>query len=883
MSNKKFLFLIFAGIFLIAGIFASYTLGNPKNSIQGAYSKGENIKGWINLTLTNEPAISILSDSFGNSISLINLLKTAVNSGVNYVCNPTNCQSFYTKSNSEVSKTIPLIAGQEKLIGFVLNDNLESITDFSLTIASDAVKSKDNQLKIDLFNDGTKDIGNTKAETQSGEWSAVRDYSCFNDAEPQKQWGSVKSGDSYCQRVAFPEAPGFSLGAWLKKNSPSDSLNLKMYLYDLDLEEVVKDCVISPGEITEQETPVYCDVEYLVTKQKDYYVCLSAESGPGIYRMQGYGYIDRCGFRGSPSSGNEETAAYKIFTQPRFFDAIGTLEIPDTLPSGDSISVLISDYIYDNYDEDLKCAGKNCIIPIKLISNVQQTLTISGQIVYDDPNLGSTEQKNIYDLSENSAKINADRQKIFLDGANFTVPHDIGEHTLKLFLDNVEILTKQIEVKKGIEIFSIAPVKTAAGLPTNFKVRFNANNISIAKYKWDFNNDGIIDETTLTNIAEHTYNLTGTYELIINIEDTAGVSSSEKFNIEVGFAKDVLDGLITQKQEELADIKGEMSNYELFSGSAIKNVLDLDAIEEKLAEIQSNYTLIKDSGTEQNFQVLLSRLLEIELPSSISKTLDSAPLTFFPQKENIDLSVIETIAGGSYDAELEEEYKDALLTWDLNNVQAKVSVKEYSANYGFGDEMLVKTFVIDMKDLEAKENFYVFVKETEGMGFKENMSYDDSGYYYKESPDKSFEFYTTEDISVEELPVFISPSLEELSVDSGAGATPKKAGKKFKWELFIIIIFVVILIGFAVYFLLKKWYKEKYENYLFKDKNDLYNMVTYLHGAKQQGKKDNEIAKDLRKSGWNNEQINYVIKKYSGKNVGMPGFAERSHHKIKLH
>ena len=99
-----------------------------------------------------------------------------------------------------------------------------------------------------------------------------------------------------------------------------------------------------------------------------------------------------------------------------------------------------------------------------------------------------------------------------------------------------------------------------------------------------------------------------------------------------------------------------------------------------------------------------------------------------------------------------------------------------------------------------------------------------------------------------------------------------------------MIIIFVILLGIGVYFILKKWYKEKYENYLFKNKNNLYNIVTYVHGAKQHGKKDNEIVKDLRNAGWNNEQINYVMKKYSGKNTGMPGSAEKSFvNKNKMH
>ena len=89
--------------------------------------------------------------------------------------------------------------------------------------------------------------------------------------------------------------------------------------------------------------------------------------------------------------------------------------------------------------------------------------------------------------------------------------------------------------------------------------------------------------------------------------------------------------------------------------------------------------------------------------------------------------------------------------------------------------------------------------------------------------------------------------------------------------------------GIAVYFILKKWYKEKYENYLFKNKNDLYNMVTFIQSSKQHGKDNQTISRDLRKSGWSNEQVNYVMRKYSGKNTGMPGSAEKSQVKLKAH
>jgi len=877
MVNKKFIFIIFIAIILMTGVFASYVLGNPKETIREKYSRGANIEGWINLSFQNEPANSVFSDSFGNSIMLLDLLKTFANSKINYTCIPDNCQSSYTETAPAIQKQITFSAGEEKIIGFVLNDNIDSITNFKLTITSNAVKSNENQLKINLFNDLTNDIGNTKSYNQIAEWSAPRDYSCFDSYELQIKDGGIKNGDTICQRATLPEAPGFSLGALIKKESSSDLLNLKMNLYDIDLGEEIVSCNLP--DATTQESGIYCDVDYLVTKQKDYYVCLSAE-GTGNYKIKTYAYLDKCGFKGFP--GDEEIAAYKIFTQPRFFDAIGTLEILDELPAGNSISSSIEEYVGDKYS-NLSCAGRDCIVPIKLISNVQQTLAITGEIEYDSPYSSGLEEKNIYDLSEEPGKINLNSKRIYFDDANFMVPNSVGEHTFTLFLNNLQLLTKKISVNKGVEILSINPSTTAAGFPTNFKVKANANNFTISKYKWDFDNDGIIDKTTLSNVAEHTYNSTGNYNLIISVEDSEGTSNSESFNINVGSAKNILSDLIAEKQEDLSDIKGEILNYDLFSISAIENVLNLSGMEGGLKDIDGEYLLIKDSGTELQFQTLLSKVLKIELPNSVSKTLDSAFLTFFPKKENIDLSVIETIAGGSYDADLEEEYKDAILTWNLNNAPTKLSVKEYSANYNLGNEMLVKIFKLDIEDSGSQENFFVFINEMDGIRFKDNLSYDnENGYYSKEFIDGSIEFYATENINIENLPIFVSPSLEELNLDSGAGTIPGEAGNKFKWTIFVLIILSVIIFGIVVYFVLKKWYKEKYENYLFKNKNDLYNMVTFIQSSKQHGKDNQTISKDLRKSGWSSEQVNYVMKKYSGKNTGMPGFAEKSH-KIKTH
>src|SRR3989344_8135886 len=152
MRLKKYLLFVLSGI-LLAGLFvsATYELKDKKYEIQGSYNKGENLKGWINISFSDEPAISLFSDELGNSIKLIELLKTDLRH--NYACTPSNCESSYSATTPGTSKQIILNAGEEKLIGFVFDQNIDSITDFSLNIISNVDKSKDNPLKIDLFND----------------------------------------------------------------------------------------------------------------------------------------------------------------------------------------------------------------------------------------------------------------------------------------------------------------------------------------------------------------------------------------------------------------------------------------------------------------------------------------------------------------------------------------------------------------------------------------------------------------------------------------------------------------------------------------------------------------------------------------------------------
>ncbi|MBI2045447.1 DUF4190 domain-containing protein [Candidatus Pacearchaeota archaeon] len=136
----------------------------------------------------------------------------------------------------------------------------------------------------------------------------------------------------------------------------------------------------------------------------------------------------------------------------------------------------------------------------------------------------------------------------------------------------------------------------------------------------------------------------------------------------------------------------------------------------------------------------------------------------------------------------------------------------------------------------------------------------------------SITFSTTEDVDFVSLPVFISPDLNDLILKP---EPPGAKSTKSKWWLYSIIIAIILIIGGLGYFFINKWYKNKYEIHLFKTKNNLFNILSYINNSKRKGMPDIEIRTRLKKSGWTWEQIDYSMKKYYGEKIFMAGKGQR--------
>lgn len=84
------------------------------------------------------------------------------------------------------------------------------------------------------------------------------------------------------------------------------------------------------------------------------------------------------------------------------------------------------------------------------------------------------------------------------------------------------------------------------------------------------------------------------------------------------------------------------------------------------------------------------------------------------------------------------------------------------------------------------------------------------------------------------------------------------------WGIALWVFLGVLIIGGTAGYFIWKWYKNEYENKLFKDKSKLYNLMSFVKTSKAQRLSKGEIYAKLRKEGWNGEQIEYAMMQLEG-------------------
>jgi PKD repeat protein len=831
---------------------ASFSIGNASHSIETKYGLGQGIIGWINISLNDESTGVFLNDSEGNSISLLNLLK--LNPGANYSCLPRNCGKDYSTTNGETSKFMDTSA-LSRTYGLLFSGALNSIDSISLDVSAGRMTTScTNQLKIDFFDDGIIDLSNNASSSEICPGS--RSYGCYVPEAGEEEY-TLSTSFPYCQKMTLPEAPGFRLGAWIRNESGKG--NVIMSIWDSQGYEIEgASCNIQGAAAAGGEA--YCDVNYAVDAPGTYYVCMIAGQGTGTYKIKGYIGSNTCGFFGEPIKA--ESAAYDIFMEAKKFGIFSSLHLKDDLGSDDSLALLAENYIrYRN--GDLNCS-KGCVIPVTFITNSSGYYTAGNVRADYVKESGVVTSNKLYDVSETSATANSDFEKLYLDSSGLRARSTAGNFTYKLSLDGQEIFSEMLVSQQAPVIRGLSPLKTAYAFPTSFSLDMDSTG-NVSSYQWDFGDNSTA--TSTSNRIMHTYIEAGEYEVKIIAKDISNISSSGIFNVEVTSPGELINSTLAEMETNIANIKSRMNSYDLFYRASLNDIINPDNLSLQVTSLEARYS----NANESEYNQIVSEILALKIPEEI-KTTKTTPsgYVFYPQKGSINLDALKSIGQGDYGNNY-NGYVDAIYAWNSENIANNMSFNEISLKYDSGTVPVLRVFELKAGEKNTLDyNSFIIIKDMENMKFKDDYGQKDSGgysYIMLTGGTKDITFSTTESVSFDNVPMFIAPPLSELSVSQG---TPEEPGAEFPVTAFIIAILILFGVAAVIYIVLQRWYRKRYEDYLFKNKNDLYNLFNFIEMQRRKGASESDIHGKLKKAGWSSEQIKYSMRKHAGKRTGMP-------------
>jgi hypothetical protein len=848
---------IFALVLMVALIFFSgsglASFSYKGSSIERQYNGGDILRGFVNITLANEPSNSAVSSSLGGSISLIKLLENNdFSEGIDYTCSKQNCKTDYSESSEAGS--LSLSAGEPKTIGFKINGEFAEVTSLKFSITSNAAKLCGKQIEIDVLGKNESMILNTK---QSSEACTGDITGCF-DAGASAQMAEITT-NPYCEKLSLPPAPAYKIGAVVKNGTIKSKL--KMSMFD-SYWNFMKECKL-PSHTLETER-LACLANYSSAKGGEFWVCISADKETD-YKIK----IESSGLKCGTAVLEQEPPYNKdfdIFANSMAFDNVGTIGINDStfyLLNNNELAVYVNEYLAENYMQN---CSNGCYIPFKISGTAQEISIGNPEVKYtlegDPTKLTSSE---MYILEKEAATISSIKPlNIDISKAGFALPLAANSSWLQLFINGGEVLPNKIKINitAGFD-FDISPKEIFFGRETIFHASALAG---IASSSWDFG-DGTSKEVSGTD-ASHRYTAYSPAGYNIEVEMTRmdGLKRTKIFPIVFKSLSESLDSVIAEYESRAANISSQISAFPAFVQEEVQKTIDLDAINSAVSEANAGKA---NATTDEQYIALIGGLTAKEIPSSIGISKKASALPLLAGYDVMDISLIEQISGK--ESSDKEELKKQIANWVYENYEGGIDYEVVSkTSEGAKTAILIYVKISAVK--KASSGFsgkvYLIINyPRESISFAGNYSEISagSGVYIPIDGSKDIEFAISDEMQVEELGIYLSPEINAI----GGAAISVEGAVGFRWGRFIFWMIVVIIAVFVAYIALQEWYKRRYEFHLFKNPHDLYNLINFVYNSRKAGMADGEIAKKLKNSGWSGEQITYATRKLDGKRTGM--------------
>jgi PKD repeat protein/uncharacterized protein YxeA len=879
---KKVIFVKLVVVTILMGVLATGSVSVDENSsfIEKDYFSGEFVKGKVNLSFSSEKNKGFTSNFEGGGKKILELLKEmGYERSKNYSCDPLDCMSDYeVDSIFSSGENVSLEISSKIIFGFdVRDEDVEEILDFKFDFETDAGEDCKNQIAIDILDDGSADYFNTNYLDES---CREKDYGCFkeggNISKVKIEHETENGFDPYCEKIGLlPPAPAYRLGADIEIGlNPDGDLGFTLYdIHENGMGTHLGGCtVIKPtadGNINCTMFKQGGSTEvYSSDKSLDAYVCIRGVGRRSDYKIKMRRGENVCGGTKNPSKESIVlTEDYEIFAVPLKYGPVGKITFNDgfykSLHGGgkNDLTELVDNYVKTKFG--YRCSD-GCPIPFS-IAGKKQLITLSkGEVKYDKKH-GDDIVKIFQRMTDAPFAISFGFLIFDVEKMGIVIPNVDGTRDFDLKFDGSKIFSQEVDIFAGFD-FVISPRFALVGRETEFKV---VSEDEISSSKWDFGDGTFILETS-GGRASHTYYNSSKYTVKVTLRNFVGKESIKEFSVVSGEAKISVNKTIGEYEERIADVEEDIKDFEEWVKNDVGRTIGLETMRKTLDRLKVSFSL---ATTEEEYVRIANELFNLEVPHSIGVS-GRGELPTIVGVNNLDVETIKEISGGVASSDV-EKIKNAIIYWQNNNYDPKVEFEKVVAIFDSGESIVLTKYDVRLnkKLATGKEDAFLVIKYPgESLDFKSSYAHTTSKngnsvrIKVNGLDEVSFSIYGERAPSVAELGIYISPVLEKLQIIEINSEIIKKI---FNWKRFLIGLLIVVVIVFGIYIILQTWYKRRYERHLFKNPNDLYNLINFIYNSRRGGLKDKETKNRLLSSKWKREQITYAFKKLEGKRTGM--------------
>jgi len=872
--KNNFLSLLILVLFISLCSFVSAEIVIKNSSIEGSYFGGQNIRGWINMSLTNEPYDTLVS-AFDKPVFLLNFLnKNNLSDKSGISCSTVNCSEGYDLSSEAFSDTLNLAEGMSTLLGFKIDDTseIQAISAFLLDISTDAGTScSENMqipLKVDILDDGSFEWtsnGSSNDKPNSPFSCGEKNYGCYDPSNGVHISPTfITSTEIYCETIVVGPGGGIEVGADL---SCSGNANFTITINSLGIPSQSKPVPFYGGN------SIGLSFNFSSESSRNVTVCIQAK--PGSANICNLSRQNN----GNKSCGKSGNTAYdfSIYARPIAYSVPTNFSISSS--NYPTLNQNILNYLALKYNKN---CSKGCIIPIKIISNQKQELIIKNSYITRKSGDISISTSHLDKLTKISPLVSMNYTVLDLSKSGLIVPSAGGNHTLNLWIGD-KLIQKQIYVSNIPIVEFVFPYEVIVSEDTKFSAYSNSST-SITGYKWDFG-DGSSEQSTTNASIVHKYPSTGQYNLKVTANSSKGQISSI-FSISViTLSKEEIIKKLTENNENLAKIEIEINKLPVW----LKDYIH--------AQVKVNDTRIKVNdfisslNSTENLTEVISFLNSPSVRTALSFGLsESSSGIFLVDKNKINLAYLGNAGAGTINTNMGEDfYKKAIYNWLMNNLNINIEEKVYSLFYEDRTEQVGSYFkiILTPRNEYADKLFLVINKNSNTLVFKDRLRTRNESQAtiitLNGSSNQEIEMFVNGRMDPADIPVYLSPEFSKLDLfsnpkcfidgkcDSSIGEDAETCPSDCNSSIMQITISIIILLilAFIVYIILQEWYKKRYEDYLFKSKDDLYNVINFISNAEKQAMSKSEIFSKLLDMKWSNEQIIFAYKKFHGQRTGM--------------